>query len=337
MKIHFNGDSLMLYNQVVDKYLRLAGVVFIVVCLLFAGSGAQVEAQAGESWHYFPDTGHNLSGDFWSFYQSIPNAGFVFGSPITEQFTDAQSGRLIQYFQRSRFEFYPENAQAERVVISDLGTTVFQHVAPVGGVNSSTLLGCRFYSETGFSLCYAFLEFFDRNGGEAVFGKPISAFVFSNERIVQYFERARFDWYPEYPEGQKVVLAQLGRMVFDILPEDANRLQPVRSDNQLSNIESIQARVFAWKTLTQANDQQAIYVVVQDQTLNPVPGATTVVTITWADGEKESFSQNTNEKGVVILPLTVSGQAHGSLIIVEAEVIFLGLTAHNVTSFRIWE
>jgi len=296
-----------------------------------------VNAQEGEPWQYFPETGHNVSGDFWKFYQETPGAAFLFGSPITEQFTDTRSGRLVQYFQRTRFELYPENPADERVLRSPLGELVFQRTPPKGTVDSSNPLGCRFYPETGFSLCYAFLEFFDRNGGEAMFGKPISAFVFHNDRIVQYFQGARFDWYPEYPEGQKVVLAQLGRIYFDLVPEDAGRLLPVKAENTPGDIQTIQARIFTRKALTLGDDQQVLYVVVQDQTLNPVPGASTVVTVTWADDQKVTFAQSTNDRGVVILPVTVTGQKHGSLIMVETEAIFMGLSAKGRTSFRVWK
>lgn len=332
-----NNIAKLLYNQVVNKLCRLCGAIFIVCCLLAAGSSTRVEAQRGQSWQYFPDTGHNISGEFWAYYQSIPNAAFVFGSPITEQFTDTQTGRLIQYFQRTRFELHPENPTAQRVVRSALGPYVYQHTPPRGSVNNINPIGCRYYQETGFSLCYAFLEFFDQNGGEIIFGKPISPTVFYNDRIVQYFERGRFDWYPEFPEGQKVALAQLGRIYFDLVPEDANRLQPAKAENAPGDVWAIHARVFTWKALTQINDQQAVYVVVQDQTLNPVAGATTVVTITWAQGGQQSIAQTTNANGVVILPFPVQEQTHGSLILIETEVLYMGLSDKAITSFRVWQ
>lgn len=296
-----------------------------------------MEAQRGEPWQYFPDTGHNVSGEFWTFYQSIPNAAFVFGSPLTEQFNDDRTGRLVQYFQRARFEFYPENPLAERVILSGLGPYVYEHSPLRGSINTFNPIGCRYFQETDLSLCFAFLEFFDRNGGETIFGKPISPFVFYNDRIVQYFERARFDWYPEYPEGQKVVLAQLGRIYFDLAPEDANRLQPVKAENAPGDVQAIHVRAFTLKALSQINDQQVVYVVVQDQTLNPVAGATTVVTITWAQGERQSIAQTTNANGVGIVPFPVQAQAHGSLIMVEAEVLYMGLSDRTITSFRIWQ
>ena len=320
-----------------SNFFKVVGVFFIVCCLLAASSGARVEAQQSDPSHYFPDTGHIVSGEFWTYYQSVSNAAFVFGSPITEQFTDTQSGRLIQYFQRSRFELHPENPAGQHVVLANLGPFVNKHSPPSGSMDTFTPIGCRYYSETSFSLCYAFLEFFDKNGGEAIFGKPISPFVFYNDRIVQYFERARFDWYPEYAEGQKVVLAQMGRIYFDLVPEDANRLQTVKAENAPGDIKSIHARVFTWKALTQLDDQQVVYVVVQDQTLRPVVGATTVVTVTWGDKSRQSSAQITNSSGVVILPLAVTGQIHGSLVVIETEVMYMGLSDKTTTSFRIWQ
>lgn len=327
----------MLYNQIVSKFSRFCGAIF-VVCVLLAGSvSPQVEAQRGEGGPYFADTGHSVTGEFWAYYQGFSNAAVIFGSPITEQFSDTRTGRLIQYFQRARFEYYPENPVGQRVVLATLGPEVYQHSPPQSTVSTFNPIGCRYYPETGFSLCYAFLDFYDRNGGEAIFGKPISAFVFYNDRIVQYFERARIDWYPEYPEGQKVILAQLGRIYFDLVPEDANRLQPVRADNAPGNVKSIRTHTFTWKAITRVVDQQVTYVVVQDQTLSPVADANVVVTVTWPQGGQESFAQSTNARGVAILPFAVEGQKHGSLVMIETRVLFMGLSDQSTTSFRIWQ
>ena len=303
--------------------------------MLSVSLSVRVKAQSAGGGPYFADTGHSVSGEFWSYYQSQPNASLVFGSPITEQFTDSRSGRLIQYFQRARFEYFPENPPGKRVVLSQLGSLVIARTPPQGAINNFNPLGCRYYSETGYSLCYAFLEFYDKNGGEAIFGKPISAFVSYNDRIVQYFERARMDWYPEYPEGQKISLAQLGRSYFDQVPEDANRLKPVRASNAPGNVKSLRTHTFTWKALTRVNDQQVVYVVVQDQTLNAVPDANVVVTVTWSDGQQISLAQNTAANGVAILPFAVTGQKHGNLIMIETRITFNGLTDYDSTSFRV--
>ncbi|HEY3310600.1 MAG TPA: hypothetical protein VGK00_03065 [Anaerolineales bacterium] len=319
------------------KIRRMCGVILVIACLLAASGSTSAAAQRGQTWQYFPETGHTVSGDFWTYYKGIPNAALIFGSPITEQYNENSTGRLVQYFQRARFEYYPERPAGQRVALSNLGAYVYQHSPSNGEMKSANPIGCRFFPETGFSLCYAFLEFFDHNGGEAVFGRPLSDFVFYHDRIVQYFERARFDYFPEYPEGQKVSLAQLGRITFDLTHEDANRLQPLRADNAPSDVMEIQAHAFTLKALTRLEDEQVIYVVVQDQTLKPVAGATTVITINWPQGGQQSVARLTNSSGAVILPIQVQGQPHGSLVLVDTEVMFAGLSAHSRTSFRIWQ
>jgi hypothetical protein len=333
---HCNFIAGMLYNEIVSRLARFFGILFIMVSLL-AVNGGTVAAQDGSSTRYFADTGHNVSGEFWVYYQSIANAKDVFGSPITEAFSDVQTGRLIQYFQRARFEFFPENPVGARVKLSSLGDVVYQRTPTGTKLDFVPTFGCRYYTDT--YICYDFLEFFDKNGGEAVFGRPTSQFEFYNGRIVQYFERARFEWYPEYPMGQKVVLAELGRIYFDLVPEDANLLQAVKAgDNTSGNVLQLNTRAFTWKAVAQLNDQQAVYVVVQDQTLRPVPGATTVVTIFWPVGGAKNSVQITDQYGVVIIPFLVQGQPYGSVVTIQVDVLYQGLPpSSTVTSFRVWQ
>ncbi len=319
------------------KFFKRVTGVLLLLCLLLTVNRGLASAQQNTS-HYFPLTGHNVSGEFWIYYQTVYNASFLIGDPITEQFSDPISGRVVQYFQRARFEYYPENPAGQRVKLTDIGLLVHQKAPTGGAVNPFTPLACRNYVETGFSLCYSFLNFYDANGGEPVFGKPISYSVpYINGRIVQYFERARFDWYPDFPEGQKVKLAELGRIYFDIVPEDPNRLQPARSENSPSDVRSINARVFTWKAVTQLTDQQEIYVVVRDQIFNPVSGATAVVTINWSQGGSQSIAQTTNDYGFVKVPIHVQGQPHDSLVVIDVEVLYNGLTSKTSTSFRVWK
>ena len=292
--------------------------------------GAQAQGE-GPS-RYFAQTGHNVAGEFLRFYDDTPNAEQVFGYPITEAFTDLKSGRIIQYFTRTRFEFHPEMPERQRVRLSTLGEYLYQ---PGGQLNIFTPIGCRTFAN-GKAVCYAFLDFFEKNGGEAVFGYPISGFEFLNERIVQYFQNARFEWYPENAEGSKVVLADLGRAYFSYVGEDSARLAVVVPIELVDAI-SIQARAFAWKAVTQPNDVQTVYVIVQDQTLQPVRDAIAVVTIYFANGTPRSVSLATNEYGVVIIPFEVVDQPAGSLVMVNVQVYYQGKTSSAVTSFRVWK
>ena len=47
---------------------------------------------------------------------------------------------------------------------------------------------------------YGFLAYWESQGGLDRFGYPISDEMFENGRTVQYFQRARFEWYPEFGE-----------------------------------------------------------------------------------------------------------------------------------------
>ncbi len=295
------------------------------------------QAQTGSNFKYFNDTKHNVQGEFWKFYQSYANAPLVFGFPITEEYTDLKSGRRIQYFARARFELYPEKPEGQRVALTPLGKYLYTKGT---ALNIFTPVGCRSFN-SGFAVCYAFLEFFDKNGGETIFGQPISSFEVYNGRIVQYFERARFEWFPELAEGQKVVLAELGRYYFDSVPEDRKWLDivpPISIGPGLppESPTLIQARAFAWKTVVRPSEEQSIYVVVQDQTLTPVRNVAVVVTVHWQGRVDDVYSLPTNENGVASVPIKVQDQPYGSLVTVDVRAILNDLEAKTVTSFRVW-
>ncbi|HEX6292229.1 MAG TPA: hypothetical protein VFZ66_23775 [Herpetosiphonaceae bacterium] len=74
----------------------------------------------------------------------------------------------------------------------------------------------RYFPETGHALSYEFKRFWERNGGLAVFGYPLSEeFVERNVDLgqdftTQYFERERFEFHPENREPYRVLLGRLG-------------------------------------------------------------------------------------------------------------------------------
>ncbi len=63
--------------------------------------------------HYFPETGHNLGGRFLTYWQA--NGGLAqFGYPLSEEQIDYGLGGVadryqVQYFERARLEYHPEN------------------------------------------------------------------------------------------------------------------------------------------------------------------------------------------------------------------------------------
>jgi peptidoglycan/xylan/chitin deacetylase (PgdA/CDA1 family) len=164
---------------------------------------------------YFPVTGHVLSGDFLTYWRA--NGGLsIFGYPITEQMQ--QGGLQVQYFERARFEYHPEfKGTPYQVELELLGSetvqgrteTAFQ---PLTALPNWTDSADRLYfPATRHYLSYGFKTYWQQHGGLAIFGFPISEEFQEGGRTVQYFERARFEWWPEHRGTQyEVQLGLLG-------------------------------------------------------------------------------------------------------------------------------
>jgi hypothetical protein len=77
---------------------------------------------------YFPQTKHTLSGPFLAYWRE--NGGLaIFGFPISEPFQEISptDGKpyLVQYFERNRFEYHPENADPRyQVLLGLLGVQI---------------------------------------------------------------------------------------------------------------------------------------------------------------------------------------------------------------------
>ena len=313
--------------------LRRSLAVIITLCLLSA-SWVSVHAQTQDQGSkYFSETGHNVKGEFLKFYNLNPNAVFLYGYPITEEFVN-KDGKTVQYFQRARFESRPDLPDGQRVQLTQLGRETYQSTGPL---NVSNTFACRTYAETGFPVCFAFLEFFDQYGGVSQFGYPISGFEYHENKIVQYFEKARLEWQPWKTEGQRVVVSDLGRMYFDKLGEDIGLLSPVKPSNSTTtDIVSLQVRAFVWKAVTLATDSQLIFVIVQDQNMQPVANASCTTVVHWPDGRTEPTTLTTNTNGVGMVPLSFNSQPYGSLIYIDVLCTYGGLSGKTTTSFRIW-
>ncbi|HEX2034489.1 MAG TPA: hypothetical protein VHS99_09920 [Chloroflexota bacterium] len=144
---------------------------------------------------FFPETGHNVSPTFYPFY--LARGGLDrFGLPRTEEFVE--DGVLVQYFQRARLEYHPEfrNTPYE-IQISLIGEWLVgqQRPPPIEPFESSAEQ--RYFEETGHSVNYAFLRYFNTRGGLDSFGFPITEELQENGRPVQYFQRARLEYHAE--------------------------------------------------------------------------------------------------------------------------------------------
>jgi hypothetical protein len=138
----------------------------------------------------------------------------------------------------------------------------------------------RYFSETGHSVIYAFLSFFDRNGGVETFGYPIAEYGAENGkgRIGQYFQRAKLEWYPELAPEQRVQLADLGSIHFDLLAEqgkvDPALKKPVAAPGTIGDVPlALKVSATTKYTITARRGNQTLYVYVTDQKDMPVKDA----------------------------------------------------------------
>ena len=312
------------------KAIWQLAALFLVLTSLLAPWGS-ASAQSADV-QYFPETGHHVKGDFLRFYKSVPDPKLIFGYPITEQMT-SRDDKTVQYFQRARFELHTDSPENQRVQLTSVGQALYQ---PANQLKLGNTAGCDLFT-TGFSVCFAFLDFYKANGGTAQFGNPISPFEFHENLIVQYFEKARFEWRADRPEDQRVVLTDLGRLYFDQLGEDPAQLKPVRPlDATINPVLSIRLRAFVLKPLTRPTGQQTIYVIVQSQTLQAVSNATGKATISWPDGKSEDYYFTTNSSGLGTVTFNFADQKQGELVPIDIVVVYQGLAGTTRTSFRIW-
>ncbi len=162
---------------------------------------------------YFLETHHNLQGDFLRFWQQYDGLR-VFGYPLTEEF--AENGLKVQYFERVRLEYHAENIDQnlDPVIISRLGSqlTVGRYFIPARffAPDPSRI----YFAETRHSIQHGFYTYWQQHSGLAVFGYPISEEIKEGDYVVQWFERARFEYRPEYVGTvNEVQETQLGRQI----------------------------------------------------------------------------------------------------------------------------
>lgn len=180
--------------------------------LVLVLAAAMFPAFAQSDVRTFPETGHTLRGLFRSFWEA--NNGLAnFGYPITEEYV-AANGRTTQWFERARFELTSQNGQAVvelgKLGVEFTGGKIFPKVPPIENTADR-----RYIPETQHIIQYGFKEIWETRGDVRIFGYPISEEIDEiledgEWHTVQYFERARFEYWPKFPPGQRVLVSRLG-------------------------------------------------------------------------------------------------------------------------------
>jgi N-acetylmuramoyl-L-alanine amidase len=119
-------------------------------------------------------------------------------------------------------------------------TAAWAQAAPVTGAGAARPVpagaAASADDEAGFAVEGAFARFWERHGGLARFGRPLSPAVHdpaAGELVVQYFERARFELHPEGAPAYLVELTLLGKAALGDRPERAAPPAPCADDCEL--------------------------------------------------------------------------------------------------------
>jgi len=181
---------------------------------------------------YFPETGHYLGHGFKAFWEARGGLP-VFGFPQTEEFSeqnpDTTAMYTVQYFERQRFEWHPENAGTPYdVLLGRLGAQLLALQGRDWTTFPTTDPGApHYFAETGHAIAEEFYAYWRSHGLEfgdvdvsfreslALFGYPLSEAMTETNGdgdtvLTQYFERAVFEYHPDNPEPYRVLLRRVG-------------------------------------------------------------------------------------------------------------------------------
>jgi hypothetical protein len=169
----------------------------------------------------FAETGQCVRGRFLEYWQQnggLARNGFPL-SPVRVETLEDGRAYQVQYFERVRLEYHPENAPPYDVLLGQFGRRVLRTGAsPIDTSPATPLPGQVYFPETGHNLGDRFLEYWRQEGGLAQFGYPLTEVFEQNledgrRYRVQYFERARFEAHPENARPYDVLLGQFGRQI----------------------------------------------------------------------------------------------------------------------------
>jgi hypothetical protein len=319
---------------------RLLSIFILCLLLILPFIYIQSNAQ-GNEYLYFSETNHAVRGEFLAKFNSVEDPVALYGFPITEALIAPEvspfSGQMVQYFQRAIFEYHSENAPGHRVQLVPIGSLVAEKTrfTPYQSLPANHP-ACETFSETGYQVCYDFLIYFNEQDGVNTFGNPITDMVLEEERIVQYFEYARFEWRPEFPTGRRVRLSNLGSLFLNKYEKSSLFIRVKPTVDEALSVESLNLRAFPLHAVMADNGEQTIFTIVQDQFYQGVAGAQITLTIKMPDGQNYIMAGTTNENGILALTFTQGSQSIGRVeISVEASYLDR-LKKYTLTSYRIW-
>ena len=308
-------------------------VLLLSVMLILTTQSAIAQDQGS---YYFPEKGHYVIGDFYSFYFSNPNAQLAYGFPITEAFTDSETGLKVQYFEKVRLEYHPENLQGDKVRLTPLGRLLYEHGTYIDDLTSTTP-GCHREPHWDYSVCFSFYDFYQSNGGESQFGRPVSGLEYLRGRIVQFFEYAQLVWMPDNLASAQIVVEHLGLKYFFAHETNYDLLDPV-DDGYFykTKISDINISAFPKSAVVSSGELQEINVIAKDQNDHALEKGIVHVSLRYPDGSQTEIQQlTTDEFGFANVAFIAKSSELGPVEVI-IRVIYNELEEVSVTSFRLW-
>jgi hypothetical protein len=174
-----------------------------------------------DSSRVFDATGNAVRGiflDYWTKHGGIAQQGYPISGELQELSTVDGKEHTVQYFERAELEYHPENNAPYDVLPALLGAKRYKSKYPGGapGQQPNSEADSILFDQTGHRLGGAFLQYWREHGGLMQQGYPISdefteiSPMDGKPYIVQYFERAVFEYHPENDPANQVLLSQLG-------------------------------------------------------------------------------------------------------------------------------
>jgi hypothetical protein len=311
------------------RFILIGMILAWIAALNWQTSKAQFEGE-----EYFEETGHVVAGEFLLKYRSVSNSEKIFGFPITDAYHDPELNILVQYFQKARFELHTDAPYGYRVQLSNLGEWLQESGQEL--TFSAGSPACNKFPGHHYQICYAFLDFYMANGGEGLFGKPISNVLVIGNQMVQYFSKARFEWHPQREKGERVVLSDLGAKHFY---REGNLIHelPKSGNDIIKGIQTLKVRAYPLQAVTESNGTQTVHIIVQDQRLLPVTNAQVILIVRMPAGQERRYiiPSLTNNLGITRYTFPFNSNEIG---LAEILVIAMhnNLEANTTTSFRVW-
>ncbi len=315
-------------------------LISVLVVVLLSPSLKVLAQDGSDTRVYFPETGHTVQAPFLDFFKAT--GGLTrYGYPITDDYADPQTKLLVQYFQKARLEWHPDNPDPYKIQLGLLGDELNKRMPgiPVKNIPAPSDPSCTYFIETGHTVCYQFLDYWRQAGGLDMFGYPITEYMIEDGMIVQYFQRAKMEWQPSKPAGQRIQLAALGELYYHQAGLPESQLQPTQPGGivDVKTTTSVQAHASALNGSAPRGGLQAAYVRVVDQLNRPLSDAAVTLIIHYPQGDKSLLLSPTDSQGVTMQTFDAGNAAPGTIISLEFIISYPGLAPVQApTSYMIW-